>query len=54
MVRKTSSVCYVNHKGSSQSMESQRACEIFLLSLEKRNLKYTKFVGSWVTGTFAK
>ena len=51
---KHSSVCYANHKGSSDSMESQGACEIFLRSVEKHNLKYTQFVGDGDTGTFAK
>ena len=51
---KHSSVCYVNHKGSLDSMESQEACETFLRSVEKRNLKYTQFVRDGDTGTFAK
>ena len=51
---KHSSVCNVNHKGSSDSMESQGACEILLRSVEKHNLKYTQFVGDGDTGSFAK
>ena len=35
-------------------MESQEACETFLRSVEKRNLKYTQFVRDGDTGTFAK
>ena len=50
---KPSSVCYVNHKGH-RIVWGHKACEIYLWSIEKRNLKYTQFVGDRDTGTFAK
>ena len=45
-------VCMVNHKGSSDSMETAGAVEIFLRSIETRNLKYTTFVGDGDSSCF--
>ena len=39
--------CYINHEGSSTSMEAKEAAELFLHSIEKPNLMYTTFVGDW-------
>ena len=43
-----------DHVGSSDSIESSGSCEIFLRSIERCSLKYTKFVGDGDTGCFAK
>ena len=37
--------CCINHEGSSSSMEAKGAAELFLRSIEKRNLVYTSFAG---------
>lgn len=37
--------CQINHVGSSESMETNGAVEIFLRSIDKRGLRYTLFVG---------
>ena len=50
---KPSSVCYVNHKGH-RIVWGHKACEIYLWSIEKCNLKYTQLVGDRDTGAFAK
>ena len=44
--------CCIVHIGSSGSMEKEGAIEIFLRSIEKRNLKYTVFVGDGDTDCF--
>ena len=44
--------CLINHQGSSDSMESDGACEIFLRSIKSRSLRYTTFVGDGDTGCF--
>ena len=43
--------CLINHSGSSDSMGSEGACEIFLRSI-KRN--YSQFVGDGDTGSYGK
>ena len=42
---KHKAVCQVNHHGSSESMETDGAVEIFLRSISARGLRYTLFVG---------
>ena len=37
--------CDINHSGSSDSMETAAAVEMFSRSVEKRNVKYSTFVG---------
>ena len=44
--------CCINHEGSSDSMETQGAVEMFLRSVERRKLKYTTFVGDGDTDCF--
>ena len=44
----------INHQGSSDSTESDGACEIFVQSLSKHGLKYTTFIGDGDTGCFGK
>ena len=44
--------CSINHSGSSDQMETQGAKEIFLRSVEKRNMKYVEFVGDGDSGCF--
>ena len=46
--------CLINHSGSSDGMESEGACEIFLRSIEKNSLKYCQFVGDGDTGSCGK
>ena len=46
--------CLINHSGSSNSMEREGACEIFLRSIEKNSLKYCPFVGDGDTGSYGK
>ena len=46
--------CSVNHHGSSDSMESEGACDMFLRSIDTRALKYSVFVGDGDTGCFGK
>ena len=45
------SSCKVNHKGSSDKMETEGAKEIFLRSME-RNLIYNLFIGDGDSGTY--
>lgn len=52
--KKHQDICLVNHKGTSDSMESDGACEIFVRSVEGRSLKYCRFVGDGDTGCFGK
>ena len=40
-----SSMCQINHQGSSEAMEAAGAAEIFSRSIEGRGLRYTLFVG---------
>ena len=47
-------VCLINHNGSSDSMESDGACEIFTRSIERCSLMYSKFVGDGDTGCYGK
>ena len=44
--------CQVNHFGSSESMETNGAVEIFLRSIDKRSLRYTLFVGDGDSSCF--
>uniref|UniRef100_A0A7M5UK02 Mutator-like transposase domain-containing protein n=1 Tax=Clytia hemisphaerica TaxID=252671 RepID=A0A7M5UK02_9CNID len=44
--------CEINHKGSSDFMETSGAKEIFLRSIDKYNLKYTVFVGDGDSSCF--
>ena len=46
--------CLINHSGSSDSMGSEGACEIFLRSIENNSLKYCQFVGDGDTGSYGK
>ena len=46
--------CLTNHSGSSNSMESEGTCEIFLRSIEKNSLKYCQFVSDRDTGSYGK
>ena len=46
--------CLINHSGSSDSMESDGACQIFIWSIERFSLKYTTFVGDDDTGCYCK
>ena len=46
-------VCDINHSGSSDSMETTAAVEMFTRSVEKHNLKYTTFVGDGDSSCFA-
>lgn len=45
--------CCMNHQGSSDSMETASAVEMFLRSIETRSLKYGTFVGDGDTDCFA-
>ena len=42
------SACPSNHEGTSGDMEAKGACQLFLRSIEQRNLKYTTMVGDGV------
>jgi len=44
--------CTINHEGSSDSMESQGAVEIFLRSIDKHQLQYTTFIGDGDSNCF--
>ena len=44
--------CTINHKGSSDSMETQGAIEMFLCSVERHNLQYTSFIGDGDSNCF--
>ena len=44
--------CSINHAGISGAMEKDGAVEIFTLSVEKHNLRYTVYVGDGVSGSF--
>ena len=46
--------CQVNHTVSSEETEAQGAIEIFLRSIETKNLKYTNFVGDGDSSCFGK
>ena len=46
--------CQINHKGSSDSMESAAAIELFCRSVERRKLKYVTYVGDGDSDSFRK
>ena len=46
------SKCCINHQGSSDSMETASAVDMFLRSIETRSLKYGTFVGDGDTDCF--
>ncbi|XP_065068314.1 uncharacterized protein LOC135693699 [Rhopilema esculentum] len=46
--------CNINHKGTSDAMESSAAVDIFSRSIEKRHLKYTTYVGDGDSNSFGK
>ena len=51
---KHKATCYINHnRGSSDSMETQGAVEMFLLSIDKNGLRYTTFVGDGDSNCYA-
>ena len=52
--RSHSAVCEATHEGSSGSMEAACGLEIFSRSVEKNNLRYTRFIGDGDTNTFKK
>ena len=45
--------CAINHFGSSASIETEAAVDIFLRSVEKRSLRYTTYVGDGDSSSFA-
>ena len=47
-------VCQINHFGSAGDMESKSAIAIFRRSMEKRGLKYTKFIGDGDSSCFGR
>jgi hypothetical protein len=44
--------CSINHVGSSGSMEAAGAVEIYMRSIEKHSLRYTKYLGDGDTSSF--
>ena len=50
---KHKATCYINHSGSSDSMETQGAIEMFLRSIDKNGLRYTTFVGDGDSNCYA-
>ena len=48
------SACPINHEGTSGDMEAKGACQLFLRSIEQRNLKYTTMVGDGDTGCYSE
>ena len=50
---KHKATCYINHSGSSDSMETQGAVEMFLRSIDKNGLRYTTFVGDGDSNCYA-
>ena len=46
--------CPINHKGSAGAMEAAGAVEIFASSVQKHNLRYSKYLGDRDTGSFNK
>jgi len=42
---KETHVCQINHHGSASSMETNGTVDMFKRSIEKRNLRYTTFIG---------
>ncbi|XP_065062199.1 LOW QUALITY PROTEIN: uncharacterized protein LOC135689025 [Rhopilema esculentum] len=46
--------CNINHKGTSDAMESSAAVDIFSRSIEKRHLKYTTYIGDGDSNSFGK
>ena len=48
---KHKATCYINHSGSSGSMETQH--EMFLRSIDKNGLRYTNFVGDGDSNCYA-
>lgn len=48
------SSCQVNHHGSSEEMEAVATTEVFNRSIEKRQLKYTTFVGDGDSSPFGR
>ena len=46
--------CLVNYHGSSGGMEAKAGVEMFLKSIETRNLKYTTFVGDGDSSCYSK
>ena len=51
---KTNHDCQFNHIGSSGSMESLGAIEIFGSSIDKHKLRYTKYLGDGDTSSFTE
>ena len=45
--------CAINHFGSSASIKTEAAADIFLRSVEKRSLRYTTYVGDGDSSSFA-
>ena len=52
--KKHSNECIANFSGSSQSMESSGAMEIWRRSLEKHQLVYTTYVGDGDSSSFKR
>ena len=50
---KHKATCYINHSGSSDSMEIQGSIEMFLRSIDKNGLRYTTFVGDGDSNCYA-
>eukprot|EP00794_Sanderia_malayensis_P012318 gene12318-13588_t len=51
-MQRNASECCMNHKGTSDSMETAGATEMFLRSIETRSLRYATFVGDGDTDCF--
>ena len=51
---KESHICPANHFGTSSSMESAGAVQIFRRSVERFNLRYTKYLGDGDSSSFSK
>ena len=50
---KHKATCYINHSGSSDSMETQGVVEMFLRSIDKNGLRYITFVGDGDSSCYA-
>ena len=46
--------CPINHAGSSSSMESEGAVQMFMRSVEKYNVRYINYIGDGDSSAFAK
>ena len=46
--------CQINHEGSSTSMESKGAVQIFNRSIEKHKLRYVNYIGDGDSSAFSK